>query len=176
LSDNVISITSKDRAEETLFIRVYPVWDLAKSPISDVEDVADYDTLIDCVTSTIAPNTWSEVGGPGTITVSKGMFAIANTLEVHSEVAQLLEALRQFPELLRPAEEAPLNVVDLDDDEMKTNILDALDRKIQLELQDEPLSSFAEYVRDLSGVTVLFDSHALTDENVNTAETVNIER
>ncbi len=63
--------------------------------------MADFDTLIELITSTIAPDTWDEVGGAGAIepypmTLS---LVISQTQEVHEEIANLLEQLRKLQDL-----------------------------------------------------------------------------
>ena len=53
---------------------------------------ADFDTLIELITSTVRPQTWSEMGGPGTITGfdTNLSLVISQTQEVHEEIADLL--------------------------------------------------------------------------------------
>ncbi|MHB8969733.1 MAG: type II secretion system protein GspD [Pirellulaceae bacterium] len=63
--------------------------------------MADFDTLIDLVTSTIAPDSWDEVGGAGAIEpfpVNLSL-VISQTQEVHEQIADLLEQLRRLQDL-----------------------------------------------------------------------------
>ena len=60
---------------------------------------ADYDTLIDLVTSTIAPPSWNEVGGPGSIEPGNLSIVVSQTQEVHDQIADLLEQLRRLQDL-----------------------------------------------------------------------------
>ena len=62
---------------------------------------ADFDTLIDLITSTVRPQTWSEMGGPGTITGfdTNLSLVISQTQAVHEEIADLLVQLRQLQDL-----------------------------------------------------------------------------
>ncbi len=62
---------------------------------------ADFDTLIELITSTIAPDTWDEVGGAGAIepfptTLS---LVISQTQEVHEQITDLLDQLRRLQDL-----------------------------------------------------------------------------
>ncbi|ADB16715.1 type II and III secretion system protein [Pirellula staleyi DSM 6068] len=62
---------------------------------------ADFDTLIELITSTIAPTTWDEVGGPGSISgfdVNLSL-VVSQTQEVHEQIADLLEQLRRLQDL-----------------------------------------------------------------------------
>ncbi|HVA51247.1 MAG TPA: hypothetical protein VNH11_33205 [Pirellulales bacterium] len=62
---------------------------------------ADFETLIDLLTSTIAPTTWDDVGGPGSIQQFQGNLSlvISQTQEVHEEIADLLDQLRRLQDL-----------------------------------------------------------------------------
>ena len=63
--------------------------------------VADFDTLIDLITSTIAPTTWDTVGGPGSVAGfdTNLSLVVSQTQEVHEEIVDLLEQLRRLQDL-----------------------------------------------------------------------------
>jgi general secretion pathway protein D len=62
---------------------------------------ADFDTLIDLITSTIAPTTWDTVGGPGSIEgfPTNLSLVISQTQDVHEQIADLLDQLRRLQDL-----------------------------------------------------------------------------
>ncbi|HTQ40175.1 MAG TPA: hypothetical protein VMJ32_14205 [Pirellulales bacterium] len=62
---------------------------------------ADFDTLIDLITSTISPQSWSEMGGPGTIQGydTNLSLVVSQTQEVHEQIADLLTQLRKLEDL-----------------------------------------------------------------------------
>ena len=62
---------------------------------------ADFDTLINLISSTVAPNSWDDVGGPGSMAPFEGNLSlvISNTQEVHDEIVDLLEQLRRLQDL-----------------------------------------------------------------------------
>ncbi len=62
---------------------------------------ADFDTLIDLIVNTIAPDTWTEVGGEGSIEgfPTNLSLVISQTQEVHEQIADLLEQLRRLQDL-----------------------------------------------------------------------------
>lgn len=64
-------------------------------------NLADYQSLIELITSTIAPTTWDDVGGPGSIQEFRGNLSlvISQTQEVHEEIADLLTQLRRLQDL-----------------------------------------------------------------------------
>jgi hypothetical protein len=99
--DEVLLITTPEEAEARLATVVYPVTDLVRNRDAKGEQWSDYDTLIDLITSTIAPTTWETVGGPGSI---QGMpyqnvdvIVLSQTDEVHEQISLLLEKLRSVP-------------------------------------------------------------------------------
>jgi general secretion pathway protein D len=47
------------------------------------------------ISSTVDPDSWDEVGGPGTIAEYKGLVAISQTREIHEEVERLLNMLHR---------------------------------------------------------------------------------
>jgi general secretion pathway protein D len=63
---------------------------------------ADFDSLIELITSTVQPNTWKEGGtGEGAISQFETNLSIvvSQTEEVHSDIADLLEQLRRLQDL-----------------------------------------------------------------------------
>ena len=62
---------------------------------------ADFDSLIELITTTVQPTTWDEVGGPGSIAPFQTNLSlvISQTQEVHEQVKDLLEQLRRLQDL-----------------------------------------------------------------------------
>ena len=92
---SVLTITTSTVAEETLVTRMYTVADLIRSSLGP--HFSELKQLEECISSTVVPDSWDDVGGPGTIAHYKGALTISNTLEAHRDIAGLLNALRKFP-------------------------------------------------------------------------------
>lgn len=62
---------------------------------------ADFDALIELVQTTIEPDSWDEVGGPGSIAEFETNLSlvISQTQEVHEKIADLLQQLRRLQDL-----------------------------------------------------------------------------
>ncbi len=62
---------------------------------------ADFESLIELITTTVAADSWDEVGGPGSIKEfpTNLSLVISQTQEVHEEIADLLEQLRRLQDL-----------------------------------------------------------------------------
>jgi general secretion pathway protein D len=61
----------------------------------------DFESLIELITATIAPTTWSDVGGAGAVKQFAGNLSlvISQTQEVHEQISDLLEQLRRLQDL-----------------------------------------------------------------------------
>jgi hypothetical protein len=98
IQDEVLLITTPEEAETRLTTRVYPVGDLLVPQCKSAQFSGGGDMLIDVITTTLAPATWGEVGGAGSIAgASFGnvpALVISQTQDVHREIASLLKLLR----------------------------------------------------------------------------------
>jgi hypothetical protein len=99
--DETVCIMSKDAAEEHMTSVVYPVADLvlvAGAPRA-APDYADFDSLIDLIKNSIEPDSWDDVGGPGSIGVfpNRLCLCVTQTDEVHERVVALLQQVRKLP-------------------------------------------------------------------------------
>ena len=92
----VLIITTPEEAESMLDTRVYAVADLVLVNTPG-EVVADFDSLIDMIKSTVKPVTWDDVGGPGSIAPCEAginAIVVSQTDEVHDGIENLLAELR----------------------------------------------------------------------------------
>lgn len=99
--DEALLLTTTAEAEALLTTKVYPVYDLvyaepAKVRAGRARQGADYHALINTLTLG-SPNTWDNLGGPGSIKecATCGALAISQTDEGHEQVERLLAALRE---------------------------------------------------------------------------------
>jgi len=89
LRDGVLWITSAEEAEEFLKTAVYDVRDLCR-------DDGEMDALIEAVTTATQPDSWGDVGGPGSInSVKPGTLVIGHQERVQREVLEMLETYRR---------------------------------------------------------------------------------
>lgn len=91
----MLTITTTDIADEKLCVRVYNLTGIVrgKEPRH-----WDFDSVIDLTTSTVAPETWDEVGGPGGIepySAGQPLLVVAQTRQVQDQVTRLLATLRR---------------------------------------------------------------------------------
>ncbi len=85
LHDEVLLITSKSVAESMMETRVYPFRS------GDIQQTQ----MLAFITSSIAPQSWSVVGGEGVIAAFPRGLIIRQTAKVHDEIAELIRQVSQ---------------------------------------------------------------------------------
>lgn len=115
IQNETLMITTVEEAQsfENLVTRVYPVADLIRGE----DGRNDFDPLIDLITSTVEPDSWQDVGGPGSINGFDSSLVFSQRRDIHQRIEALLSALRrvrQLPGYSRPlapatAADAPLS-------------------------------------------------------------------
>ena len=118
VEDGYIEITTPDKAAGKLYTRCHDVRGVVDFPLEfDSEEMrSEAETLLDIVTATIAPDTWDEVGGEGSLAAfpRKGVIVCSNTLEVHNEIAAFLNVSRKVRATSRHSAPRDANVVGRD--------------------------------------------------------------
>ncbi len=133
IHDEVLLITSRTEAENLLVAKVYFVHDLtiasndfapmppAPKPWERASDSSDYLSLMELMTSIVSPTTWDASGPDVGIYEHKptGTLSLAQTQEVHEEIAELLAGLRAARDVQRRAGLALRNIAPAaDEDEL----------------------------------------------------------
>lgn len=119
----VVIVTSEEKASEQLTTRIYNVRDLldtwppqekravvtsrpfpvpegtqvrwpAAGSRGDDEYIYDSHTLIDLITSTVAPDSWTDNGGNGSISVFRGLLVVSQSEDLHEDLDLLFRQLR----------------------------------------------------------------------------------
>jgi hypothetical protein len=108
VKDEVVLVTTEEGARGALVERTYPVADLVV-PVdvdADVERKAEpqqpgEEQIMELIRTTVAPKTWREAGGHGTMEYSpRGLaLVIRQHQDVHEEIHELLTAVRRLQEL-----------------------------------------------------------------------------
>jgi hypothetical protein len=90
IQDEVVKITSKEKADEILTTKIYPVSDL-------IGVGHNWGPLMNLITNTIQPDSWDDNGGPGSIQpfAVGDLLVISQKQDVHEEIAVLLVMIRR---------------------------------------------------------------------------------
>ena len=98
VKNEVVLVTAREEASEDLVVKFYPIQDLVDRD-SDVNVNARWlrhDQLHDAIVRQLAPDSWEDHGGPGSISVLEHPFLIvAQSEEVHQQLEELLNSLRK---------------------------------------------------------------------------------
>lgn len=107
VTDEVLKVTTIEDAQspENMVTRIYPVADLLdyfRLPAAEGGGVcADFDPLIDMLTSTLEPDAWQDVGGPGSINGhdNSRTLIVSQRRDIHQKLAGTLTTLRRAKRL-----------------------------------------------------------------------------
>ncbi len=100
VEDEVLLITTEEKANETVKTLVYRVDDLVNESTQRFNSAAqsgDYNPLIDVIVACVDHDSWNENGhGEGEIQpLSPGMLVVSQTQRVHGQIEKLLGKIRQ---------------------------------------------------------------------------------
>lgn len=97
IKNEVLEVTTMTEAESDLTTRIYDVQDLLEAQQEHAGSFRtyDYDLLMDILTSTVAPQSWDDVGGPGSVQPFTGLLVISQTESVHGQIEKLFTKLRR---------------------------------------------------------------------------------
>ena len=178
IKNEVLLITSADKAKEALTTKVYPVGDLViPSRRIGGRDGADFESLIQLITSTLQPSTWDAVGGPGSIACydPRLCLVVSQTAEEHEEIANLLQHLRTLRRAWlasanaaggKPKEAVPESI------RLKTcgpadeRIRKALASPTEMDFHKTPLTTALEYLKKYHKIEIQLDQKALEELGV----------
>ncbi|MEZ6119038.1 MAG: sigma-70 family RNA polymerase sigma factor [Pirellulaceae bacterium] len=88
VTDDVLTITSQDYANQNAVTRLYRV---------DINwPFADLNHLIGMLTATVEPDSWDELGGEGSMQPVNNGLMVSNTCEVHDQIEEVLQQIQTF--------------------------------------------------------------------------------
>ncbi|HEV3418442.1 MAG TPA: hypothetical protein VG056_16580 [Pirellulales bacterium] len=166
IEDNVLLITTDAKAKEHIVVRLYDVRDLTMPSSRFIKPEVDFDAIIELITLCIAPTSWTDSGGIGSITVQNGILVVPQTQEIHNQIADLLATLRQVREQQRHG--AAIGAVFVGDsaDGAEEKIRRLLETRRDFDFTQVPLKDVAEVLQK-DGLEVRLDEKAITDAGVN---------
>ena len=129
------------------------------------------DALSDVLRMTIAPSTWDQVGGEGSLAIVEpwGIAVISQTRSVHEEIEALLATIRtvrgQQDGTLTP-EVRSASAEDYGAGQSVKQIEKALRSTTTLSLSDVPLADAIETINQQHGIQIAVDRRALEDSGL----------
>jgi hypothetical protein len=181
VTHGVILITSQLESGNSLVFQVYPVADLVWRGEPNGEQVIDFEPLVKTLQEAIFPNSWSCVGGAGTVQpfVPSLSLAINQTRAAHEGIPKVLASLRKarlVTDQSKPstvAHEARKPKTQLSD----RDLLVASEREIEIQrttreliitlnFNQLPLSEAIHFLSECSNLPIDLDRPSLEEEGV----------
>jgi hypothetical protein len=152
----LLIITTGEDAEspDHMPLVAHPVHDLVNWPAAP-----DYDALIELIETAIAPESWYDVGGPGSTREFNGWLIFYQRADIHAEVERLLADLRRALEATHAATSLAAPFPSL----VEQRIEKALRQLIPMRFVEEPLNSALERISKQTGITIAIDGRSLED-------------
>lgn len=140
-------------------------------PRQQERQTSRFQPLRDVIQSTVAPNTWDEVGGEGSISIvdAWGVAVVSQTQAVHDEIGALLATIRrvrmQQDEDTGVSDEAtrPGSVYRSADLKSRNQIDSALNSKTEMSFLDAPLKEAVESLEQHHQIPIEIDIRALEE-------------
>jgi len=177
-----IVITTPQVAQRRMVTKTYPIADLFPPAYLSQPDYVDYGSVIDLLFEHVAPSSWENVGGPGSIERGQldGLPALTvqASYQVHEQVAHCLDQLRReiarTPEQQAEAESRPPSTPSKPPPDRVAPgapgmaLEKALEAPIDLEFQNQPLSTnVIPTLRKRFPINVMVDRRALVSAGID---------
>jgi hypothetical protein len=167
IRDSKLVITTTDVASNELVVKVYRVDDLVRAKNAEGREVDNYDALLEVITSMVRPDSWDEVGGPGSVGAFQGMLVISQTERDHDEIQGLLAALREG----RAKQDAgaapePIWAVRAAEAAARRKFAEASKTAADFKFSEETLGKAVSAIAGRFGVQLVLDSKALDEAGI----------
>lgn len=157
-----ILVTTPEEIESIgMVTRFYPLRDLLGPEGKDVE--LDYDTLIEILTTVVAPESWEELGGPGTISPFASGLAITQSQQIHQVIEQLFSALRQARNLPDDNYEVQPIMATVDRLQYQRTWEELRSTRISVSAEEMPLEALIEHLAVDTGINFVVDRESIAD-------------
>lgn len=159
-----LEITTPEEAEREMGPpRFYPLRDL----VYDEEDQVHADDMYELISAAIVPESWEELGGPGTLSFFGGGMVVSQTEEIHRQLSRLFQGLR---EVKKGDREDPLEPIVLESHigDFETVIQKIRETEVNLADEQYPLEKLREELSKATGLAIWFDTRAFDDVGLTT--------
>jgi hypothetical protein len=156
--DDLLTITSAEKAANELDTRVYDASDLAPAtPTGGIESPGEY--LVNFILTSAVRKTWENAGGPGSVKWSHGVLIVSQTEAGHAAVRDVLKHWRTMRERMQSGDERAL-FADGTPLEARRKLLD---QRADIHFEESTLEDVANILERSYGIQVEIDMPGLED-------------
>lgn len=185
IRDEALVISTWGSIDDHLVTRLYDIEDFprgnssrpaAPARIYDVYHdrfplggVSPSDMIIDVLKSTVDPDSWEEVGGPGSIRSFRNVLIVSQTREVHERIAATLASLRQVrdSQIKEPGGEPVKIGWTAAEIAAEKRFLAAMAKKVSLEFSETPLQAVADHLTAITKLPCELDYKTLDEVGID---------
>ncbi len=159
-----VTITTPDDADNHEEARFYPLGDLVYLAEATPAFQPDFDSIINVIDTSIRPESWQE-GGSLICPINDGV-SIAQTHDVHEEIAGLLQAIRQAKAY--PGDAYPTEALSIYPHAEETAKLrrQLATRQVSARFNDTPLKEVVAYFTKVGDTPIFIDHRGLEDSGL----------
>ncbi len=157
--NGVVRVTTTVKAGERLQTRTYDLNGLLR-----VDD--DHNAIVRVLNEVIEPDSWSDTGGPGTMTKIRNGLGIRQTEAVHARIDALLGDLERVLSVATGQPQPPPATNPVHDHD--AIIYRKLAGRASLKCEEQPLKDVLAALSRFHGVPIWLDETAISDEGIQT--------
>jgi hypothetical protein len=164
--DEAIEITTPDEAQKSYMPKAYPVREIAALP--EDPEVLDHDSLIEAVTTAVAPNTWEDVGGAGAIGALGEMLIVTQSEAAQRKIAALLAAMGELKKKYAEAGDAPVvEPIELATSQPTASLLAKVKgERVEVDFLEAPLAEVVAFLSEMTHLKFELDIRGLEDSGL----------
>lgn len=157
----IVITTEDDLKKHGRVTRVYPVSDLIDNVFTSEKG------LIEVITNTVEPESWSALGGPGEIALSNGSLIVEQTLAIQTKVRGLLETVRQVKNLPGDSYDVsprPISPLAARSQELRKRMEST---RVSVDFADLPLEEAIAFLADAGKIPIRIDNRSLEETGLS---------
>lgn len=160
-TNDALFLTTYDKARTMRVTRTYAIGDLVRRRDEFGREHCDADSLAEFITFACDPASWDNLGGPGSFAFFDDALAVSADWETQRKVTSALATLREAIRRQAAGDFTPISISRRSEGDAR--VIEALRRRVDVDITKGSLASFAKQIGELSGVNVIIDEKSLTD-------------
>lgn len=162
IGNDMLCLSTPEDIESYQMTKIYDV-----RPLTDADlGLTDIDSLCELIQTHIQPQSWDEVGGPGSVMEFRELLVFTQSEEVHREVAGFLQQLETYC-LDRILNDNPPQILRVQHDCVNERLELALRKTINFDFCGVPLIEAVDALAAKADVPITIDVRSLADAGID---------